>query len=747
MSGNKLVFAIKVLGAMIPLGLLFVSEKFLFPFVTPKAFIFRVAVELMCFFYIWLLIKDRDYLPKKSLLSAAVIGYFFVQVISGFFGADWYRSWWGNFERMDGLLTQLHYALYFLIISSVWRKRDDWNYFLISSSVVGFVLLLIGVAQRFGVNIYHFDGSARVTGSFGNAAYFASYIIVNIFFALALLCNQKKWNWKKYFFLFYFLLGASVLLFTGTRGAFIGLAVGLTLFFILFNLIGGQKSKWRFFAPIVVLLLLACSVFVFRDNAFLNKISWFNRLTTISISAVTAQSRLFVWNIAFLGWEQKPLLGWGWGQFETVFNHNYNPALYNQEPWFDHAHNVYLEILATTGVFGLLFYILLPGCAVFYLWRARRRGKISAVIFAAACGFLSAYLLQNAFIFDMVTGYIYFYSFLAFAFVIYFEKDAPRGDKYKEELSRVGWIGKSIIIASFLFLAWIVNYINILPIKANYYATDALHYSAADEWSGIYLEKTSQALSYKTFGNQEIKYHLLLNHLKNILDKPLEQVDRSAVLKFTVLAESEFKKSIKQEPVVLRSYVALAYVYLMNAKLNPGETKEWSAKALAVIKDGKNLSPNKQDLLFLESQAYLGLDQFDEAMNVLDYAISLNKSFTDPFTNYLKVATFASANDKIFDVLKDLDESGLKFLIEDWEDLLNLAVNNKNFPIIIEYYKRLVALDYNYARYHSGLAAAYAEIGDYNHAREEALITMNLDPNFAANGKLFIDGLKNKQKN
>jgi|GEM_PF-2902914 len=747
MNKDRLLLIIKILGAAIPLGLLLISDKFLFPFVTPKAFIFRTLVELMCFFYIWLVIKDRNYLPRKSLLLAIVIVYFTMQFISGLTGVDWYRSWWGNLERMDGLATQLHYVLYFIVISATWKKREDWKYFLISSSVVGFILLIVGVLQRFGVNIYHLDSSSRVTGSFGNAAYFASYAIFNIFWAVILFYNQNKWDWKKYFFLAYLLLGISVLLFTETRGAIIGLAGGLTLFFILFNWLkehSGQRKKWLIFAPIIILLLFVGSVYIFRDNSFLNKVAWFKRLTTISINASTAQSRLMVWDIAWQGWKQKPFLGWGWGQFEAIFNYNFNPAMYNQEPWFDHAHNVYLEVLSTTGIFGLLLYLSLFVCSLYYLWLAFKRGKISGVVLSAACGFAGAYFLQNAYIFDTVTSYIYFYSFLAFTLVVHSESVQTN----IVETKYIGGWAKAILIFSFIFFLWVFNYFNILPIKANYYATQALRYSAVEKWSDLYLDLTTKALSYNTFGSQEIKYHLILNRLKSILDRPIEQVEKNTVQKFTILAEDEFKKSIIKEPAVLRSYVALTYVYLMNAKLNPDEVKEWSTKALEVVEAGRKLSPSKQDLLFLQSQAYLGLNDLPAAMGALDKAISLNESFFQPFVNYLKVATYASANDKIFWVLKELDESKVEMVPDfkiQFEELLNLAASKKNFPIVIEYYKRLIALDYNYARYHAGLAAAYAETGDYVKAREEASVAMSLDPNFAINGKLFIDSLRGKK--
>jgi len=53
----------------------------------------------------------------------------------------------------------------------------------------------------------------------------------------------------------------------------------------------------------------------------------------------TTESRFIVWNMAWKGFEEHPVLGWGQESFNYVFNKYYNPKLYNQEQWFDRTHD------------------------------------------------------------------------------------------------------------------------------------------------------------------------------------------------------------------------------------------------------------------------------------------------------------------------------------------------------------------------------------------------------------------------
>ena len=96
-----------------------------------------------------------------------------------------YLSFWGSLERMGGLWTFLHYLVYFVILISVFRTKEDWFRLLKVVVFVGVLSALYGFGQK--TNISFFIGSGgreRIFGTIGNAALFAGYQIVNLFLAL-----------------------------------------------------------------------------------------------------------------------------------------------------------------------------------------------------------------------------------------------------------------------------------------------------------------------------------------------------------------------------------------------------------------------------------------------------------------------------------------------------------------------------------------------------------------------------------
>jgi hypothetical protein len=87
-----------------------------------------------------------------------------------------------------------------------------------------------------------------------------------------------------------------------------------------------------------------------------------------SISLSEGATRFTVWNLAFEGFKERPLLGWGQEGFNFVFNTYYTPELWSQEPWFDRAHNIFLDWLIAGGILGLLGYLSLYVFMLYLVW-------------------------------------------------------------------------------------------------------------------------------------------------------------------------------------------------------------------------------------------------------------------------------------------------------------------------------------------------------------------------------------------
>ena len=82
--------------------------------------------------------------------------------------------------------------------------------------------------------------------------------------------------------------------------------------------------------------------------------------------------RLAHWLAALRMWEISPWLGVGPGNYAVIYP---QVRLLAWEDALGHAHNVYLNVLAETGLAGLAAYLLLWGSIIVWLWRAVRRNR------------------------------------------------------------------------------------------------------------------------------------------------------------------------------------------------------------------------------------------------------------------------------------------------------------------------------------------------------------------------------------
>src|SRR4051812_44804050 len=110
------------LTAFIPL---YVSNSLFFPFITGKAFAFRIIVEILFALWLVLVLRDKKYAPRFSWLSAVITGFAVVVLIADLAGVNPIRSLWSNFERMEGWVTIIHLWAYFIVVTSVFGSGEE----------------------------------------------------------------------------------------------------------------------------------------------------------------------------------------------------------------------------------------------------------------------------------------------------------------------------------------------------------------------------------------------------------------------------------------------------------------------------------------------------------------------------------------------------------------------------------------------------------------------------------------------
>src|SRR5687767_14284643 len=109
-TGTREVARWIALGALflVPLTPLIVANSFFFPFITGKAFYFRIVIEIAVVAWVVLAVLDAEYRPRFSWIGAAVVGFVAWMFIANLFAIDVPKAFWSNFERMEGWVLLVH---------------------------------------------------------------------------------------------------------------------------------------------------------------------------------------------------------------------------------------------------------------------------------------------------------------------------------------------------------------------------------------------------------------------------------------------------------------------------------------------------------------------------------------------------------------------------------------------------------------------------------------------------------------
>ena len=178
-----------------------------------------------------------------------------------------------------------------------------------------------------------------------------------------------------------FMLCTAALILTGRRGAW--LAVGFSLLVYLMYYAFTVRKAFRFIvALLVVILLLAGSLSVLPTA----KERMLSLTNPHEYSVVT---RFAMWTCASRMFVDQPFFGVGLGNYADRYLQQY----YDPEPWeqfgkdhdgltHKHPHNIYLYLLAETGLVGFLAFLLLVGCVFRHFYQLLLSGSQTTKFFA-----------------------------------------------------------------------------------------------------------------------------------------------------------------------------------------------------------------------------------------------------------------------------------------------------------------------------------------------------------------------------
>lgn len=207
------------------------------------------------------------------------------------------------------------------------------------------------------------------------------------------------------------LLYFQVLANTGTRGAFLGLMIGLAVLVLAWSARQGLRLfSLRSLASLGLLTLLLGGAFAGLGPSFRTRMAHSLRAPRQALE----QSRLEIWLPALEIWKDHPILGTGVDSFKTVFP-SYSLSRFNRYDGENvssrMAHCEPLQVAATQGTVGLLLWLWLCG-AFFVAWWKRSAAQAEAWWLGLGA-LMAAYLGQNLVSFGVAGISTAFWAFLA----------------------------------------------------------------------------------------------------------------------------------------------------------------------------------------------------------------------------------------------------------------------------------------------------------------------------------------------
>lgn len=378
-----------VLGAI--LSVIVVSHFTIFPFVVGKTIVFRFFVELTAMCYLIAAIRPIGLTRPINPMVIATTVFVLISSIIGIFDYDPALSFWGTYVRGEGLIQLWHYYALFLLVILLFRdeRHRQWLWWILVATAVGVIIL--GVVPW--LRDYVVD--SRFKGALGNPAFTAAFLLFAIGWAELL---KRSWLIRGGLMAF-FLIGIFL---TGTRGALLGLGMGVVV--VLVMVAYRYRRRIRLIGPICLISLIGAIGLIGSIGR-----TYDARIFKFSLAEQTAQTRLWIWQSALAGWRERPLLGWGPENFSEVFDRHFDARHYrdaskHSEVWFDRAHNVVADQLVTTGIVGLLAWLMI--WAVYYwqlLTNRKSFSKKEQVVFSALP---AIYLGQGMLVFDTLATQI-----------------------------------------------------------------------------------------------------------------------------------------------------------------------------------------------------------------------------------------------------------------------------------------------------------------------------------------------------
>ncbi len=629
-----------------------------FPFVTPKTIYFRILVEIMLAAYLILILLFPRYRPKPNIIFTSILIFIFVLIVTSILGINFERSFWSTYERMTGIFTFLHLLAFFVILTSTFKKREDWEKILAVSVLVG-VIICITVLTNSGL-------STRGGGTIGNTSFLAAYLLFDIFFALVLFLQQKS-SFLRVFSGISLLFLIPTLLLSTARGAIASFWFGLFLILLGYLLFSKKKKLQKIGAGLVFCLVILAIVALIIQPFFLKD--------KVESVLKDMKPRFVVWEKGWKGFLEKPIFGWGPENFNVVFTKFFNPCVFlsecGGEIWFDRVHNVVLDTLVNSGIIGLLSHLLIFAVSIFTLFKICLKKEENMMPCLIMAVLLIIYFAQNLLVFDMISSYTVFFLSLGFISFLINEEKYSFSDSTEEPSSFIKeGFGRNIIFGLIISLTTLILYFgNIQPFSGAVNTVKVIIASDSLEEMIVSYEKSLNTLMEK----YEIREQFSLKLYQSAFNP---QNNKETVKLAFEIGEEQMEESIRKNYLDFRPHLFLGRLYFADYRFSLDKEKLDSAEQ--IFEKAIELSPTNQQGYWHLAEVKLAKGENQATFDLFNKAIELEPRMSKSHWYLATVYYITGQYEQALEKVKDAEAVGY-----DWRK------NTEDVKKVTEIYKAL----------------------------------------------------------
>jgi tetratricopeptide (TPR) repeat protein len=482
----------------------------------------------------------------------------------------------------------------------------------------------------------------------------------------------------------------------------------------------------------------ASILFLLRKTEFVKGNAYLDRYADISPTTYTVKTRFWAWTAGLDAWNDSAktmIVGYGPENFNYPFSFHFNPKFYRgpgSETLFDRAHNMFMEVLVTMGIIGLVSYLLIFAAAFAAIKRFREEDYVFKIGLTAL---LVAYMIHNSFIFDTSANFLVFFTVLGLiTFLDPKSKYREIERVEKKPSSALGFLLIILLIVSSLA----ISKINIRPARANYATTRAV----IAAWEGdldTSLEKYREAMSYE---DVSIQYEIRHRFAKYIIEQANQKgaLDDQRIVDALRLGLEEVQKNVDKSPDDYLPLLYLARLHIMMGKND--QASEHNDKALEASLAALEISPTFIRTYFEVAQAYLNKGDYENAIKYFQAAYDLNPEVSISAW-YLALSYIQSGQTEAG--LEVIQATNLNLGTQQLLQLVDVYLKQGDFQSIVGAYEKVVEREPDNPQYRASLAVAYAKVGRIQEAIEQANKAAELDPEFKAESEAFIQSLTQPQ--